>query len=112
VCMPCAHIVVADLRLGQACPWWARLDTTNLGMPIKSAILEVIAAQAISDPRAVEAPHQAVLARAKQAIAHGDRTGALALLHVLVADGPRNRGNPHHRARPGADCDRPNRPRR
>jgi len=37
---------------------------------------------------ATEEPHQAVLARAKQAILDGDRLGALALLHVLLTDGP------------------------
>jgi hypothetical protein len=35
-----------------------------------------------------EVPHQAVLARAKQAIVEGDRRGALALLHILLTDGP------------------------
>jgi len=35
-----------------------------------------------------EEPHQAVLARVKQAILDDDRSGALALLHVLLTDGP------------------------
>ena len=35
-----------------------------------------------------EEPHQAVLARVKQAILEDDRSGALALLHILLTDGP------------------------
>jgi hypothetical protein len=46
-----------------------------------------MAAQANSEP-AVVAPNQTVLARAKQAIANGNRPAARALLHVLLTDGP------------------------
>jgi len=35
-----------------------------------------------------EQPHEAVLARVKQAILEDDRSGALALLHILLTDGP------------------------
>jgi hypothetical protein len=38
--------------------------------------------------QAAEEPHEAVLARVKQAILEDDRSGALALLHILLTDGP------------------------
>ena len=36
----------------------------------------------------LEGPHQAVVARTKQAVLDGDRSGALALLRVLLNNGP------------------------
>ena len=56
-------------------------------LPTKGGTLQLMAAPASSD-QPVSEPHHVVLERAKQAIVDGDRTGALALLHVLLTEGP------------------------
>jgi len=56
-------------------------------LPTKPATLCPMATPESAE-RLPSTPSQAVLERAKQAILAGDRAGALALLHVLLTDGP------------------------
>jgi hypothetical protein len=65
------------------------------GVPTKDATLALMAEPC--SKKTENTPDQPVLERAKAAVVDGDRTGALALLHVLLTHGP----PPGHRP-PGA----------
>ena len=57
-------------------------------VPTKSATIEVMVPLPPPSEHSCEDPHRAVVAGAKQAILDGDRSGALALLRVLLNNGP------------------------